>query len=251
MSIPEELLTAYVDGELDPAARARVEAAIAADPELARRMEKHEALRVRLGAVHADVLHEPVPERLLAAARSASTAPRAATVTDISRARADSRWRPTRPWVQRWAAIAAGVALVAFIGYQVLGTLDLSPITRRGGHLVAQRSLDRALSNLLASDQTADAPVRIGVSFKAKSGEYCRTFVLQDGDPLGGLACREGDEWRVRVLARAERAPAGNGDYRQAATEIPPAVRSAAEAQIAGEPLDGAAEAGARSRNWH
>ena len=51
MSIPEELLMAYADGELDgaehAAERAQVEAAMKADPAVARRVEGIKALRTQ------------------------------------------------------------------------------------------------------------------------------------------------------------------------------------------------------------
>jgi hypothetical protein len=74
--ITEELLMAYADGELDGAEhaadRARIEAAMRADPDVARRIESHRALRRQLGATFDPVLDEPVPDRLIAAVRRAS-----------------------------------------------------------------------------------------------------------------------------------------------------------------------------------
>src|SRR5207253_696626 len=63
MSYSEETLMAYADGELDPAARAALEAAMAADPGLAQRVARHQALRARLRAALDPVLDEPLPQR--------------------------------------------------------------------------------------------------------------------------------------------------------------------------------------------
>lgn len=71
MNVTDELLMAHVDGELDAEARVAVEAAIAADPELQRRVARQQALRDKLRASFDSVLAEPVPERLIEAARSA------------------------------------------------------------------------------------------------------------------------------------------------------------------------------------
>jgi hypothetical protein len=74
--ITEELLMAYADGELDGAEhaadRARIEAAMRADPDVAQRIESHRALRQQLSATFDRVLDEPVPDRLIAAVRRAS-----------------------------------------------------------------------------------------------------------------------------------------------------------------------------------
>ncbi len=102
----DEIIVAYVDGELEASVRAEVEVWLESDAagrdQVARLAESAQLLR----AAFDPVLHEPVPERLLAAARGESVS----TVVDMSVAR-DQRAnlrRSSRPWMQ-WAA-AAGVA---------------------------------------------------------------------------------------------------------------------------------------------
>jgi len=58
-------LHAYVDGQLSPEARLRVEARLAADPEARQRVDEYEAIRQDLRVLFEPVLGEPVPERLL------------------------------------------------------------------------------------------------------------------------------------------------------------------------------------------
>jgi hypothetical protein len=259
MSIPDELLMAYADGELNDAAhaaeRAQVEAAMKADTDIARRVEKHRALRGRLSASFDRVLEEPVPDRLIAAIRRAPAAT-TATVSDLSSARAAKAAaagaaKPRAKWSgPQWGAMAASLVIGAIIGHVALQSPDASPIVARDGHLVAQAGLADALSNQLASTQTVNSPVQIGTSFKAKDGAYCRTFVLHEGDAVGGLACRAGKDWNVNTLARAEATPGADGGYRPAGSEMPDAVRAAVEAQIVGDPLDSSGEAQAKSSGW-
>jgi hypothetical protein len=285
MSIPEELLMAYADGELNAienaAERAKVEAAMKADPEVARRIERHKALRKRMSATFDRVLDEPVPDRLVAAVRSPGTTAKApdasnaargagaqsaadaastqtSVVTDLNRVRAERaatsgaqapKARAGWSWPQ-WGAMAASLVIGAVIGHLALRSPDLGPIGSRGGHLVAQAGLADALSNQLASTQQPTAPVQIGTSFKTKSGDYCRTFVLHEGDSVGGLACRSGDMWNVNALARVTAAPGAEGGYRPAGSEMPAAVRAAVEEQIVGDPLDSSGEAQAKTNGW-
>jgi hypothetical protein len=115
---------------------------------------------------------------------------------------------------------------------------------------LASGVLAHALSDQLASDQAQAASVQIGVSFRSKSGDYCRTFILRDGSGLAGLACRDREEWRVKVLAQNEPEAGDNGQYRPAASAMPRPVLQAVDEQIAGEPLDARAEAAARSKDW-
>src|SRR5579862_8642412 len=65
----DEALVAYLDGELEPAERTHVEAWIGADPTVRDRLL---ALAESAGLVRsafADIVSEPIPERLIAAAR--------------------------------------------------------------------------------------------------------------------------------------------------------------------------------------
>jgi hypothetical protein len=89
-----------------------------------------------------------------------------------------------------------------------------------------------------------------GLSFRNKSGAYCRTFSLPGTDPSSGLACREGTDWRIKALAQSPRAAADSGNYRTAASDESPAIRAAVESSIEGEPLDHAGEIAARQAGW-
>jgi anti-sigma factor RsiW len=245
MTFSEETLGAYADGELDAATRAAVETAMASDPQLAQRIAAQRALRARLEQAFAPVLSEPVPERLLAGARSASAGQRPSNGSALQ-PRPRARWS----WPQ-WGAIAAGLVIGALLGPLLWRSpAGGTPIDTRGGRMLANGRLEQALSEQLASTQPAGAPVQIGISFRARSGAYCRTFVMQDESRLAGLACRDRNAWRVETLARTESGPAGAG-WRPAGSALPPAVAGTLDGLIAGEPLDAAAEAAARASGWN
>ncbi len=276
MTIPDETLMAYADGELEAAGRAEVEAAMAQDPQLALRVEQHQALRRKLSTAFDGALLETVPDALIASIRSTpavspgstkpqqDAAPREATVTDLRRVRAARAAEakeaaasarraqvPRRPWTWvEWSAMAASVAAGAVIAHLALRSPDANRIGTSRGELVAQADLADALSNQLASSQSATTPVQIGVSFKSKAGESCRTFTVKDRNPVGGLACLQGDKWRVQVLANLQSGATGEGGYKPAGGSMPAAVIAEVERQIAGEPLDAAAESAARARGW-
>jgi hypothetical protein len=246
MSFSDETLMAYVDDELDAATRAALEAAAAADTQLAQRIAQHRALRARLRATFEPVLGEPVPERLLAAARGAPVGQRADNVIAFK-----ARPRPRWSWPQ-WTAMAASLILGVLLGPLLLRpSAPQAPLATSSGRVLAGGVLARALSQQLSSTQAPRAPVTIGVSFRARSGAYCRTFVLRDTQSLAGLACRQGPSWQVVALAQSTAPGAAGGGYRQAASALPPAVASTLDELIAGEPLDAAAEAAARARGWN
>jgi len=244
MTFSEEILMAYADNELDSQTRSAVEAAMATDPDVARRVARHKALRARLRTAFDQIVDEPPPQRLIDAARGVPAVRREGNVIPLRR-----KAPPRRAWPQ-WMSLAASLVVGVLIGQALLRTSGApGPITTRDGKLLANGVLAQALSEQLVSTQKEDLPVRIGVSFKSKDGDYCRTFLLHESTTLAGVACRDNDAWQVQTLAQGE-APAAGGTYRQAGSEMPRSVMQAVEDTIAGEPLDAHAETAARAKNW-
>jgi hypothetical protein len=242
MTFSDETVMAYADGELDAATRAAIEAALANDPELARRIAQHRALRQQLRGAFDPVLEEPLPERLVATARGRPHEARGVVVP--LRPVAAARWT----WPQ-WGALAASLIVGLLVGPWLMRGTERAPVITSDGILLAHAALARALSEQLASNQGAAAPVQIGVSFRSHSGAYCRTFALREKGALAGLACHEHGSWHVEALATTESQTTGSG-YRTAASALPPAIAGTIDALIAGEPLDARAEAEARARGW-
>jgi hypothetical protein len=149
--------------------------------------------------------------------------------------------RTVRHWSAVAVALAAGV-LAGGLGWQAWqGEAELASLSGADGALVAQGHLASALSAQLASPGPSGR-VRIGISFLAKDGKYCRSFVM---DTTAGLACRDGGQWKIPVLAQGAAGAAwmdGSG--------LPPAVLEAIDGRIDGIPLGPAAERAAKERGW-
>ena len=64
--IGEAELNAYLDGELDTEARVAVETWLADNPDEAKRLEALRSDRDALAEIHADILQEPVPDKMRA-----------------------------------------------------------------------------------------------------------------------------------------------------------------------------------------
>ena len=250
MKLPDETVMAYVDDELDAESRARVEAAMAADPEVRAQLQAQIDLRARLRASYDPVLSEPVPERLLQALGQRPATP-SARIADLASVRATKQERlqaPRRWSLPQFAAIAASLIIGVLIGQRVLHAPRGDAFATRDGQLVASGPLDEALTQQLASNQSDTAPVHIGLTYRDDSGAFCRTFALTRDGTDAGIACRSGDAWRVETLTHAE--PTDAATYRAAASELPEAVRRAVEANISGEPLDAEAERAAQRSGW-
>ena len=247
--ISDETLMAYADGEADAATRAQVEAAMREDPEVGRRVARHRALRDAMRGTGSSVLDEPVPERLIAAARG--RAPAAGTVVDLSRAR-EAAIRKAPGLSRGWQPAAMAASLLLGLGLGFLAWHGPRALIQpgSGGGLIAGAALAGALSTQLSDDRAAARVAFTGLSFRNKSGDYCRTFSLTGNEASSGLACREGNDWRIKVLAQAPRAAANSGNFRTAASEDSPAIRAAVEESIAGEALDHAGEIAARQAGW-
>ncbi|WP_287977271.1 anti-sigma factor [Sphingomonas sp.] len=219
MTIDDSLLMAYADGELDPIAAKRVEQAMANDPALERRVADHRALRDRMARAFSPIAEEPVPDRLAALLTN--------TVVALP---------PRRPRVSLWwpaGAVAAGLALA--LGLAAPWRQSPGSADHAGG------ALGEALDTRLAA---MDGDPRVLVSFRNQQGAYCRVFA---GSARDGIACRDGEGWRlVRTTPGSH---AAGTDYRQAASGDA-ALLNAAQAMMAGDPLDAAGEIRARQRGW-
>jgi len=196
-------------------------------------------------SAYGSVLQEPIPMKL----SSLVTPKVAAPVVDLAaqraaRAETQERAPPHRWALPQWSAMAAAMALGLFVGLLVMRGPE-APYAETKAGLVARGELDLALTRQLAGSLGTGSP-SMGISFRDRTGRYCRTFQLQQEAPLAGLACRVGEDWQLQVLAAA--APE-TGELRGAAS-MPMAVLQAVDASIEGEPMDAPAEIAARDAGW-
>lgn len=139
----------------------------------------------------------------------------------------------------QWALLAAVLAGALFAGRMTAP--ESGPFVLRGGGLYAGAELERVLTTQLAHAQNPNAATRIGQTFRARDGAFCRTFVLENA--VSGLACREAGAWAIRASARAEREGAAQARYASV-------IEEAAADIMQGEPFDAAGEAEAKRVGW-
>lgn len=236
----DEEFFAWLDGELTGPEREEIARKVAADPVLAARAEQHRALGDRLRVAFAPVAEAGVPAGIsgLLDQRSDNVAGFA-----DARARRDQARLPLR---LQWTAMAATLAIGVVAGNLMSSGLDRGPggpVEAEAGRLVAAAALENALYSRLASAPAPDGP-RIGLTFRDAAGNICRSFTDR---AASGLACLEGDDWRIRGLVQA---PEGQDrDYRMAAG-VDPNLSVMIDSAISGEPFDAAQERAARDRGW-
>lgn len=229
MTFDPATVAAFVDGELDDLTARRIAREAESDPALAGEIARHRALKARLTAHFAPIAEEEPPDRL----RALLVGDRVDTSLTDRRAAKRARFAPIH-----CGAIAASLVLGLTIGFRPW--MPAADIAEAGGTLVASGALAEALETQLASNQPADAAVRIGLSFRDGTGRYCRSF---EGDGLAGIGCREDSHWTLERTLRGAARPA----YRQAASG---ALAADAAAMMAGDPLNAAAERVARDKGW-
>lgn len=236
MSVTEEMLAAYADGELGAEKQAEVEAAMASDPTLARKVQTHRALKATLSAHYAPIAEEAVPPGLAALLTTPTQASDAGEAEIVSFAAARQR-RGLAPAVRRWLPIA-GPALAASLVLAVL-----QPWQGRAPQGYAQGDLAAVLETQLAATQADKASTRILLSFEREGGDLCRAW---RGSDTGGIACRDETGWKIeRQFALGETA---TSEFRQAGSEAD--LLAAAQDMAAGTALDAEAERAARDRGW-
>lgn len=249
MEFSDETLMAYADGELDAETRRAVEEAMATDPKIAQQIARHRELQASLRSAFDGALTEEMPDRLLVAARTAP-AGNEPNVVGIDAARAARSDKSRRQWSwPEWGAIAASLLIGVIVARSPLIGGSEDSIVAQDGRVIASGPLAAALMKQPGGTKVEGSSVLIGLSFRAKSGDYCRTFTVDDKAALAGLACREADVWRVQALARNE--PNGSkAEYRMAGTAVPPIILQAVQDTMEGDALDALDEAAARQRGW-
>lgn len=102
--ISDEELSAYLDDGLTPFRRAQIDAALRADPVLARKLEAYRSQEAGLRQLSTPVLEEPVPDHLLEVVRR----PRPSAVPAAVR---------RASWARQWLPVAASLVVGVALGW--------------------------------------------------------------------------------------------------------------------------------------
>lgn len=213
MELNDELLCAYLDGELAEAERAAFEAALAADPGARLRLERLREADRQLKAAYpltptAD--NDPLAAAILAhkPGQPFRMPPRA----EVQALNPTQRPMRTARWFQRpvWRGALAASLAAAIVGLVVVNRAgDDQP----GGEAARLAALDVTPSGVEARD--GGTVIRPVLSFRADDGRWCRVFE-QDHGAREGLACRDDGGWQLLALeagdggAPGELRPAGS-----------------------------------------
>ncbi|MEW4467261.1 anti-sigma factor [Parasphingorhabdus sp. JC815] len=242
MTYDSATIMAYVDGECDAVTAKRIEKAMTNDADLAERVAKERALRDKLSAHYEPVAAQEIPDRLtslLTGSASGNVDRSFASRKADQSVRQDASKQKSRFGFAQWGAIAATLMIGVAVGQFGLGS-DSGPFRQTGDALIASGALENALDTQLASVQSDEADYRIGLTFRAKSGNVCRSFT---GAAVAGIACYDQQQWRLQAAA-----PTGTtSSYRQASSgEINQKVAD----MMTGQPVNAENERKLREAGW-
>jgi hypothetical protein len=240
------MISAFIDGELDPTEREQVAVLVDSDPKLKIYIAEQEQLRASLHAAFAPVIAEQIPERLLAAAADSPISFRVRLRQWLG---TPGRSTPSGRFVVPALTMALGLIVGVVVERTSISTNDFGT-SPSSGAIVARAELAQTLDQRLASDEQTGA-ARIGVTFHDKAGALCRSFELSsDSVTTDGFACHRSGDWQVDALVAGQPSRA-NAAYSLAGSGMPDAIRDAITARMKGSPLDAAAERSARDRGWN
>lgn len=188
MSISDETLSAFLDGELSRQERVEVEHAIAEDPALADRLAAlasvDELVKARARAVDATPLPDPVT-RLLQTDNVVSMA----------------WWRRAGQQVREHVALAAAIALL--VGFSAGQLFPGATLDEDGSWQQAVAHLDHVTSGE-SVDVGADTRLLSRFTFRDQQGRYCRQFLLESPEQASeNVACRSEGSWERIATVQA------------------------------------------------
>lgn len=265
IELNEETLMAYVDGQLDPHRITEVEAALAHDSQAQAMVRQFRDSALALRNAFDPILHEPVPERLLAAVQ----APVTGKVHDIRLARRGgvARFFPQTAWA-RAAVVALLVGAGAgYLSAQWWGTPLESVASVAVADPLLHEALETTASGAVFVKQERESGLERDImpllTFQDARQRYCREFestVKGRGEPQVsyGVACRDAGGWQpYAVMASPLIAPTLGGDATQDHSQYAPAAGKEAagldtviQRLMVDQPLKPDQEAALIGRGW-
>jgi hypothetical protein len=234
-NLTDDVLCAYLDGELSPEARAALERQLPGEPgarvRLDRLRESDDRLR-RAFALPSAAATDPLVRLLTTDAPAGNVVPM----------RASRLRRAAAPIGLALAATVAGLA----IGFGMRGAVDAPTENTAASSLAISSSLHDALDRNVSGQQRAGVTVLL--TFRLENGTLCRQFEIVDGaGSAEGVACRNADKrWQVSGWHEM---PRDLGGYRTAAGDESP-IEAMVDALDASGTLSPEEEAQEIRRGW-
>lgn len=236
--VSDEMITAWLDGEVTPQQRSEIESAIAASPQLGVRVARLARADRLLAPAYAETLNAPVPQRFEAVIGKSRRGGGLASFRE-----ALSSLLSPRPMAMAAASLLVGVMLGGAI---LSGSPTVASMASDGeGRMIADNAMGQSLASLASG--AAAGPVSIRLSLVDEGGRYCRQF---ETSVAAGLACREGDAWVIDTLSRTGARSSADGTYVMADGSTDPTISAALQRLGVRRVLDAREESAAIASGW-
>lgn len=259
MTLDDDTLIAYLDGQLPETDYAPLEQALKNDAALRTRLQALAESSELARRAFDPVLLEPVPPQLIAAIWRAPDPRAKAETPGRSRPPGLLAWLGLTSGPRAWPALASVVVLGLgmVIGWQLLTPASGSHWTLREGAPVSDEALALALEVSPSGRvlRTAGGAVEIVASFEQVGGGHCREFNRNspDGslDELG-IACRNAQgDWQIELLVAEDRpSQSGQKGYQTASNQQHEQADAFLRDRVQGLPLSEAQEQSLIERGW-
>lgn len=269
--VTNEMLMAFVDGEVDATTREKIEAALQSDPELRAKAAVFEATGRSIADVFDPILSHPLSqlqERIPVAGKAGS----AASIAQEQQPRPANFFRWFSGLFEAPTTLSMAVALSAvFLGGLGLGllvktgivpssTLGADLVAFRDDGLVATGSLNHTLESLGSGSKFAksvsgeqELEIKPILTFRDQAGRFCREYEVAypASSRFAGLACRtiQGN-WKVLVHTQISSPPANGNDTAVASGGGLETIDAVVERIIKGDALNLEQEASLIRTGW-
>lgn len=249
-TITDEMLSAFLDGELGASQADEVRAALQCDPAIRKRLNEFELANETARQAASDLVSRKLPPSISAMIAS----------SERSVVQSDSFRRKRIGGSQFWpTALAASIALVVGWSTGVLyqgapqgdsGESDAQIAARATPGDPLFQALETTPSGQSVVLAEAGESIQPVLSFASASGEPCREFMtVNSDDAVRAVACRERNAWRIDFAIRSER-PGTRNDYQTAsASDARLASDYLAEVMV-GDAFGREAEADLMAKGW-
>ena len=236
--LSDELITAWLDGEVSQQQRSEIEAAISASPELGLRVARLAHADRLLTSAFSETLNAPIPQRFEAllggSRREGGFAGFRSALSGLL---------SPRPMAMAAASLVLGVMLSgAFLSGSPTGA---GIATDGEGRMIANDTMAVSLASVESG--VNGGPLSIRLSIVDNGGRYCRQF---ETPAATGLACLENKAWVIDTLSRTSGTTSADGRYVMADGSTDAAISAALQRLGVKRVLDGREESAAIASGW-
>ena len=239
-----ELLSAYLDGELEASKAVELERALDGDLALRSRLEQMRSIDISLRSAFKGDFAGPVPAhitRMLASEAVSTEDNVVAFPTQTNKAKAKANW-----------GLAVAASLMAASGLLMFERAQIAGVDQGMDALIAAE-LEQTPSQADGWNVLADGrEMRPVLSFQSKDNGWCREFLLADeGVQQRGVACKTDNQWVTAVIGPVDTQIADAAtDFRPAGADDLDSVQAFVESQADDIPLGLGEEAELIEGGW-